>query len=41
MKAKMLVTQFEELKAAGKLQKHMEKRRRKRAAKDRKKFQFK
>lgn len=40
LKAKMLVKQYEELKAAGRLQKHLEKRRRKRANKDRKKLRL-
>lgn len=39
-KAKDLVKQFEELKNSGKLNKHLEKRRKKNLSRDRKKYQF-
>lgn len=39
-KAKDLVKQFEELKNSGKLNKHLEKRRKKNLTRDRKKYQF-
>lgn len=39
-KAKDLVKQFEELKKSGKLNKHLEKRRKKNLSRDRKKYQF-
>lgn len=39
-KAQDLVKQFEELKKAGKLNKHLEKRRKKNLSRDRKKYNF-
>lgn len=39
-KAKDLVKQFEELKNSGKLNKHLEKRRKKNLTRDRKKYSF-
>lgn len=39
-KAQELVKQYEELKSSGKLNKHLEKRRKKNVARDRKKYNF-